>query len=236
VTLGHESADRRARGRRGAAAVKPGDFVTRDARQLRACHQCRLGRRTFVRTAHHRIDQDGAFAEFVKFGIDIWKLDAAIPEHYGAILDPLGKRCTPCWRADRGADGFWLRGAGDWADVHCGSEGVRKLDGCLHGNERAAARDGEENGRGTCAESAKEDAVGKILAETSGTGRGCPAGNEREFDGIQQGFKALRAGGRASLLDSDRDCAAGFLVNDVISRRDGCRGFYGGECMRLGCR
>src|SRR5260370_6975257 len=34
---------------------------------------------------------DGAFAEFVKIpATNIWKLDPAIPEHYGAILDPLG--------------------------------------------------------------------------------------------------------------------------------------------------
>src|SRR5213593_5238718 len=37
------------------------------------------------------INQDGEFAKFVNIpASNIWRLDAAIPEHYGAILDPLG--------------------------------------------------------------------------------------------------------------------------------------------------
>src|SRR5262249_57030885 len=36
-------------------------------------------------------EQDGPFAEFVKLpASNIWNPDPAIPEHYGAILDPLG--------------------------------------------------------------------------------------------------------------------------------------------------
>ena len=56
------------------------------------CHQCRLGEAHICQNLKIiGIDQDGAFAEFVKIpATNIWKLDAAIPEHYGAILDPLG--------------------------------------------------------------------------------------------------------------------------------------------------
>src|SRR5262249_4184238 len=56
------------------------------------CHQCRLGEAHICQNLRIiGIDQDGAFAEFVKIPTsNIWKLDPAIPEHYGAILDPLG--------------------------------------------------------------------------------------------------------------------------------------------------
>src|SRR5258707_6583924 len=56
------------------------------------CHQCRVGQAHICQNLRIiGIDQDGAFAEFVKIpASNIWKLDPAIPEHYGAILDPLG--------------------------------------------------------------------------------------------------------------------------------------------------
>ena len=56
------------------------------------CHQCRVGEAHICPNVKIiGIDQDGAFAEFVKIpAANIIKLDAAIPERYGAILDPLG--------------------------------------------------------------------------------------------------------------------------------------------------
>src|SRR5229473_3443227 len=67
VTLGHEFCGTVERVGDEVRAVKAGDFVSAEMHvNCGHCHQCRLGE------AH------------------IWQLDAAIPEHYGAILDPLG--------------------------------------------------------------------------------------------------------------------------------------------------
>jgi len=69
-------------------------------------------------------------------------------------------------------------------------------------------------GRG--AESATEDAVAKNLAETNGTGVDALLEMSGNPTAIQQGFKALRAGGRASLLGIPTENVPLDLVNDVI--------------------
>src|SRR5216684_221302 len=93
VTLGHEFCGVVERVGEEVTAVKAGDFVSAEMHvNCGHCHQCRLGEGHICQNLRIiGIDQDGAFAEFVKIpASNIWKLDAAIPEHYGAILDPLG--------------------------------------------------------------------------------------------------------------------------------------------------
>src|SRR2546422_336363 len=74
---------------------------------------------------------------------------------------------------------------------------------------------------------AKEDAVGKILAETSGTGVDALLEMSGNPTAIQQGFKALRAGGRAPLLGLPTETVPLDLVNDVIFKGATVQGIYG---------
>src|SRR6266404_2498535 len=93
VTLGHEFCGVVERAADDVTAVKAGDCVSAEMHvNCGHCHQCRLGEAHIGQNLRIiGIDQDGAFAEFVKIpASNIWKLDAAITEHYGAILDPLG--------------------------------------------------------------------------------------------------------------------------------------------------
>src|ERR1700733_11856345 len=93
VTLGHEFCGNVERVGEEVTAIKVGDFVSAEMHvNCGHCHQCRLGEAHICQNLKIiGIDQDGAFAEFVKIpASNIWKLDAAIPERYGAILDPLG--------------------------------------------------------------------------------------------------------------------------------------------------
>src|ERR1700732_2949526 len=93
VTLGHEFCGVVERAGDEVTAVKAGDFVSAEMHvNCGHCHQCRLGEAHICQNLRIiGIDQDGAFAEFVKIpASNIWRLDPAIPEHYGAILDPLG--------------------------------------------------------------------------------------------------------------------------------------------------
>jgi len=81
-------------------AVKPGDFVSAEMHvNCGHCRQCRLGEAHICQNLRIiGIDQDGAFAEFVKIPApNIWKLDAAIPEHYGQFSIRWATRCTRCW-------------------------------------------------------------------------------------------------------------------------------------------
>src|ERR1700723_1636328 len=93
VTLGHEFCGVVERVGEEVTAVVAGDLVSAEMHvNCGHCHQCRLGEAHICQNLRIiGIDQDGAFAEFVKIpASNIWKLDPAIPEHYGAILDPLG--------------------------------------------------------------------------------------------------------------------------------------------------
>ena len=72
-----------------------------------------------------------------------------------------------------------------------------------------------------------EDAVARILAETSGTGVDALLEMSGNPTAIQQGFKALRAGGRASLLGIPTETVTLDLVNDVIFKGATVLGIYG---------
>src|SRR5260370_20499884 len=93
VTLGHEFCGTVERVGGEVREVKAGDFVSAEMHvNCGHCHQCGRGEAHICKNWRIiGIDLDGAFAEFVRIPApNIWKLDAAIPEHYGAILDPLG--------------------------------------------------------------------------------------------------------------------------------------------------
>src|ERR1700675_5000234 len=93
ITLGHEFCGVVEKIGSEVEAVKAGDFVSAEMHvNCGHCHQCRVGEAHICQNLKIiGIDQDGAFAEFVKIpAANIIKLDPAIPERYGAILDPLG--------------------------------------------------------------------------------------------------------------------------------------------------
>src|ERR1700724_2194144 len=164
VTLGHEFSGIVERVGEEVSVVKAGDKVSAEMHLSGGhCHQCRLGESHICQNLRIiGIDRDGAFAEFVKIpASNIWKLDPAIPEHYGAILDPLG------------------------------------------------------------------NAVKQILADTSNTGVDVLLEMSGNPTAIQQGFAALRAGGRASLLGIPTESVPLDLVNDVIFKGATVQGIYG---------
>jgi threonine 3-dehydrogenase len=74
---------------------------------------------------------------------------------------------------------------------------------------------------------ASEDAVKRILGETSGTGVDVLLEMSGNPTAIQQGFAALRGGGRASLLGIPTQSVPLDLVNDVIFKGATVQGIYG---------
>src|ERR1700687_351570 len=93
LTFGHEFCGFVERIGEAVSSVAPGAFVSAEMHvNCGHCHQCRLGEAHICQNLRIiGIDQDGCFAEFVRIpAANIWKIDPAIPQHYGAILDPLG--------------------------------------------------------------------------------------------------------------------------------------------------
>jgi len=72
-----------------------------------------------------------------------------------------------------------------------------------------------------------EDAVSRILLETAKTGVDVLLEMSGNPSAIQQGFLALRAGGRASLLGIPTESVPLDLVNDVIFKGATVQGIYG---------
>ena len=231
VTLGHEFCGVVERVGEEVTAVKAGDFVSAEMHvNCGHCHQCRMGEAHICQNLRIiGIDQDGAFAEFVKIpASNIWKLDAAIPEHYGAILDPLGNAVHTVLAGPIAGQTVLVTGCGPIGLMSiavakaCGSSTVFATE--TNENRRAMAK---KMGADVVLNPAAEDAAAKILAETNGTGVDALLEMSGNPAAIQQGFKALRAGGRASLLGIPTENVPLDLVNDVIFKGATVQGIYG---------
>jgi threonine 3-dehydrogenase len=236
VTLGHEFCGMVERVGEGVTAVKPGDFVSAEMHvNCGHCHQCRLGEAHICQNLKIiGIDQDGAFAEFVKIpATNIWKLDPAIPEHYGAILDPLGNAVHTVLAGAIAGQTVLVTGCGPIGLMSiavakaCGSSTVFATETNEH--RRAMAR---EMGADFVLNPAAEDVVKKILETTGGTGVDVLLEMSGQPAAIQQGFKALRAGGRASLLGIPTEAVQLDLVQDVIFKGATVQGIYGRRMYR----
>ena len=231
VTLGHEFCGVVERVGDEVTAVKAGDFVSAEMHvNCGHCHQCRLGEAHICQNLRIiGIDRDGAFAEFVKIpASNIWKLDPAIPEHYGAILDPLGNAVHTVLAGPIAGQTVLVTGCGPIGLMSiavakaCGSSTVFATE--TNENRRAMAK---KMGADVVLNPAAEDAVARILAETGGTGVDALLEMSGNPTAIQQGFKALRAGGRASLLGIPTENVPLDLVNDVIFKGATVQGIYG---------
>src|SRR6202007_2309579 len=220
VTLGHEFCGTVERVGDEVRAVKAGDFVSAEMHvNCGHCHQCRLGQAHICQNLRIiGIDQDGAFAEFVKIpASNIWKLDAAIPAHYGAILDPLGNAVHTVLAGEIAGQTVLVTGCGPIGLMSiavakaCGSSTVVATE--TNAQRRAMAK---RMGADVVVNPAEADAVARIKAETGGTGVDVLLEMSGNPAAIQQGFKALRAGGRASLLGIPTASVPLALVNDEI--------------------
>src|SRR6202158_4354084 len=220
VTLGHEFCGVVERTGEEVTAVKGGDLVSAEMHlSCGHCHQCRLGEAHICQNLRIiGIDQDGAFAEFVRIpASNIWKLDPAIPEHYGAILDPLGNAVHTVLAGPIAGQTVLVTGCGPIGLMSiavakaCGSSKVFATE--TNEKRRAMAK---KMGADVVLNPSAENAGGKILEETNGTGVDALLEMSGNPAAIQQGFKALRAGGRASLLGIPTENVPLDLVNDVI--------------------
>jgi len=231
VTLGHEFCGVVEKIGAEVDAIKSGDFVSAEMHvNCGHCHQCRVGEAHICPNVKIiGIDQDGAFAEFVKIpATNIIQLDAAIPERYGAILDPLGNAVHTVLAGPIAGRTALVTGCGPIGLMSiavakaCGSSTVFATETNEH--RRAMAR---LMGADVVINPAAEDAVARILSETNKTGVDVLLEMSGNPTAIQQGFKALRAGGRASLLGIPTENVPLDLVSDVIFKGATVQGIYG---------
>jgi len=220
VTLGHEFCGVVDRVGDEVTAVRVGDFVSAEMHvNCGHCHQCRVGEAHICQNLRIiGIDQDGAFAEFVKIpASNIIKLDPSIPEHYGAILDPLGNAVHTVLAGAIAGRTVLVTGCGPIGLMSiavakaCGSSTVFATE--TNEQRRVMAK---RMGADVVLNPAAEDAVKKILAETDSTGVDVLLEMSGHPGAIDDGFKALRMGGTAALLGIPSRAISFDLSNHVI--------------------
>src|ERR1700741_2470008 len=231
VTLGHEFCGVVEKIGSEVFAVRAGDFVSAEMHvNCGHCHQCRVGEAHICQNVKIiGIDQDGAFAEFVRIpAANIRNPDPAVPERYGAILDPLGNAVHTVLAGPIAGRTALVTGCGPIGLMSisvakaCGSSTVFATETNEHRRTMA-----KKMGADLVLNPATEDAVTRILSETSNTGVDVLLEMSGNPTAIQQGFKALRAGGRASLLGIPTENVPLDLVNDVIFKGATVQGIYG---------
>jgi threonine 3-dehydrogenase len=231
LTLGHEFCGTVEAMGQEVTALDPGDLVSAEMHvPCGLCQQCRLGEAHICQNLGIiGIDRDGAFAQFVSIpASNVWKLDPTIPEHYGAILDPLGNAVHAALAGTIAGQTVLVTGCGPIGLMAiavakaCGSSTVFATETNEH--RRRLAR---EMGADVVVNPKLGDAAARIRSETDTAGVDVLLEMSGNPAAIQQGFAALRAGGRASLLGIPTEPVTLDLVNDVIFKGVTVHGIYG---------
>lgn len=232
MTFGHEFCGVIEKiGDKVAGDLKVGDFVSAEMHvNCGHCYQCRIGEPHICQNVRIiGIDADGCFAEFVAIPAgNIWKIDPAIPEHYAAIMDPLGNAVHTVLAGEIAGRTVLVAGCGP---IGLMAIAVAKACGCstvyateVNAHRRALA---QKMGADVVLDPSAGDVVAKVKGETGGTGVDVLLEMSGHPDAIRQGFQMLRGGGRASLLGIPSKPVTFDLVADIIFKGATVQGIYG---------
>ena len=231
LTFGHEFCGVVEKVGDAVTTVRAGDFVSAEMHvNCGHCRPCRMGQPHVCQNVRILgIDADGCFAEYVSIPArNVWKVDPAIPEHYAAIMDPLGNAVHTVLAGEIAGLNVLVTGAGP---IGLMAIAVARAAGCAtlfatevnpHRRELALKMGADE-----ALDPAKGDVVKHILDATDGAGVDVMLEMSGHPDAIHKGFQMLRPGGRASLLGIPKDPVTLDLVNDVIFKGATVQGIYG---------
>jgi len=231
LTFGHEFCGVVEKTGDEVTTIRYGDFVTAEMHvNCGHCRPCRMGQPHVCQNVKILgIDADGCFAEFVRIPArNVWKVDPAIPEHYAAIMDPLGNAVHTVLAGEIAGLNVVVTGAGP---IGLMSIAVARAAGCatLFATEVNAHRRelAKKMGADEALDPSHDDVVQHVLDATDGAGVDVMLEMSGHPDAIHKGFQMLRPGGRASLLGIPKDPVTLDLVNDVIFKGATVQGIYG---------
>jgi len=231
LTFGHEFCGVVEKTGDEVPTIRYGDFVTAEMHvNCGHCRPCRMGQPHVCQNVKILgIDADGCFAEFVRIPArNVWKVDPAIPEHYAAIMDPLGNAVHTVLAGEIAGLNVVVTGAGP---IGLMSIAVARAAGCatLFATEVNAHRRelAKKMGADEALDPSHDDVVQHVLDATDGAGVDVMLEMSGHPDAIHKGFQMLRPGGRASLLGIPKDPVTLDLVNGVIFKGATVQGIYG---------
>ncbi len=184
--------------------VAVGDFVSAEMHVACGhCLQCRSGQAhvcQFVKILG--VDADGAFADYARIpASNVWKLDPSIPRDFGSLFDPFGNAVHTVLSGAIAGQTVAVTGCGP---IGLFSIAVAKAGGAarIFAIEPNAQRRelAKKLGADDLLDPAKDDVEQQVKAATGGNGVDVLLEMSGHPSAIQQGFRLLRMGGRASLL------------------------------------
>jgi threonine 3-dehydrogenase len=231
ITFGHEFCGTVEKVGAEVTGIAEGDFVSAEMHvNCGSCRQCRMGQSHVCQNLKIiGIDLDGCFAEFVRIPArNIWKIDPAIPEHYAAILDPLGNAVHTVLAGAIAGRTVAVTGCGP---IGLMAIAVARACGCstLFATEVKPHRLAlaKKMGADEAWNPAETDVVRRVREATGGSGVDVLLEMSGNPQAIHQGFQMLRAGGRASLLGIPSQPVTFDLVADIIFKGATVQGIYG---------
>jgi threonine 3-dehydrogenase len=184
--------------------VSVGDFVTAEMHVACGhCLQCRSGQAhvcQFVKILG--VDADGAFADYARIpASNIWKLDPAIPRDFASLFDPFGNAVQTVLSGAIAGRTVVVTGCGPIGLFSiavakaCGASRIFAIEPNAQRRELA-----KRVGAQLLLDPESDDVEQQVMAGTGGNGVDVLLEMSGHPAAIQQGFRLLRMGGRASLL------------------------------------
>src|SRR5579863_7631493 len=218
--FGHEFAGEVVEVGSEVTSLVPGDFVAAETHiTCGQCYQCRTGQAHVCRNVQILgIDRDGAFAEYIAIPESVaWKTGKEIDHHVASIQEPFGNAVHATFAgeiAERTVAVFGCGPIGLWAVGLCRISGSSAIFAIEPNHKRLDMA--TTMGANYVINLREVDPVQQILDITGGLGVDVVLEMSGHPSAIRQGFKALRNGGRVSLLGLPAGMIELDLANDII--------------------
>jgi threonine 3-dehydrogenase len=201
-------------------SLAPGDFVTAETHiTCGLCYQCRTGQAHVCRNVQILgVDRDGAFAEYIAIPEKVaWKTGREIDHSVASIQEPFGNAVHATFAGEITHKTVAVFGCGPiglWAVGLCRISGSSTIFATEPNTKRLdmATKMGADH----VLNPLEVDPVERILEITAGLGVDVVLEMSGHPLAIHQAFKALRFGGRVSLLGIPAREVQFDLANDII--------------------
>jgi threonine 3-dehydrogenase len=183
------------------------------------CYQCRTGNPHICENlVIVGVDRPGCFAEYVAVPeTNVYALDPGLKTEVAAILDPFGNAVHTTLSGEVAGLSVVVVGSGP---IGCCAVAVARAVGAsvvFATDIRALRLDlAKKMGADRTIDSTKEDPVEVVKRETGGHGADVVLEMSGHPEGVRQGFRLLRRGGRISLLGIPSQAVSLDLAEDII--------------------
>lgn len=211
--------------------VNVGDFVSAEMHVACGhCLQCRSGQAHVCQSVKILgVDADGAFADYVRIpASNVWKLDPAIPRDFGSLFDPFGNAVHTVLSGAIAGQTVAVTGCGPIGLFSiavakaCGAARIFAIEPNEQRRELAM-----KLGADVLLDPSKDPVEQMVKDATDGNGVDVLLEMSGHPSAIQQGFRLLRMGGRASLLGIPSKPVEIDLANAVIFKGATVHGING---------